>query len=221
MKHSNLTRYAAFAAAALVAAISGAGAQQGMQPERRVTTISDNATRNVVMEQLTLAKESGLPAGAMEPLIAKAMEGVAKKATSRSIRSAMDALQKRLRKANDLLAPSPTADELSAGADALYVGVPEKTLRQMRQAAPRRSIAVELGVLTELVARNVPAAKASKMILDLMARGATGAQLTAMNTAVQSDVAAGLTPEAALDRHGRGIISLLPPPAAFTGANHR
>jgi len=174
-----------------------------------------------VMEQLTVAKESGLPAGAMEPLMAKALEGVAKNASSKSIRAAMDALQRRLRKANDLLAPSPTVDELSAGADALYVGVPEKTLKQMRLAAPRRSIAVELGVLTELVARKVPPAKASKMILDLMARGATGAQLTALNTAVQSDVAAGLPPEAALDRHGRGILSLLPPPPAVSGANHR
>jgi hypothetical protein len=214
-------RLAACAATALVAALSAAGAQQSITSERRITTISDEATRSVVMEQLSLAKESGLPSGAMEPLVAKAMEGVAKKASSKSIRSAMDALQKRLRKANDLLAPSPTPEELSAGADALYVGVPEKTLRLMRLAAPRRSIAVELGVLTELVARSVPPAKASKMVLDLMARGATGAQLTAMNTAVQSDVAAGLTPEAALDRHGRGIMSLLPPPPAVTGANHR
>jgi len=79
----------------------------------------------------------------------------------------------------------------------------------------------ELGVLTELVARNVSPKKASKVILDLMARGATSAQLTAMNTAVQSDVAAGLTPEAALDRHGRGIMSLLPPPPAVSGANGR
>ncbi len=214
-------RLVACAATALLAALPGAGAQQGVQSERRITAISDDATRSVVIEQLSLAKESGLPAGAMEPLMAKAMEGVAKKASSKSIRSAMDALQKRLRRANDLLAPSPTAEELSAGADALYVGVPDKTLKLMRQTAPRRSIAVELGVLTELVARNVPAAKASKMVLDLMAHGATGAQLTAMNTAVQSDVAAGLTPEAALDRHGRGIMSLLPPPPAVTGANHR
>jgi hypothetical protein len=198
-------------------AIAGAGAQQ----ETRVTAIRDDATRNVVMEQLTRAKDSGLPAGAMEPLVAKALEGVAKNASSKSIRTAMDLLQKRLRKANELLAPSPSVDELSAGADALYVGVPDKTLKQMRQAAPRRSIAVELGVLTELVARKVPPAKASKMILDLMAHGATGAQLTAMNSAVQNDVAAGLPPEAALDRHGRGIMSLLPPPPAVSGGNVR
>jgi hypothetical protein len=207
--------------AAVIAAGFLVVARVGAQQEARVTAIRDDATRSVVMEQLTRAKDSGLPAGAMEPLMAKALEGVAKNASSKSIRTAMDLLQKRLRKANELLAPSPSVDELSAGADALYVGVPEKTLRQMRQAAPRRSIAVELGVLTELVARNVPAAKASRMVLDLMAHGATGAQLTAMNSAVQNDVAAGLTPEAALDRHGRGVMSLLPPPPAVSGGNVR
>jgi hypothetical protein len=209
------TNTIAAAAAVLLVALSGARA--GAQQER-VTAIRDDATRSVVMEQLSLARDRGLPA---EPLMAKALEGVAKNASSAKIRAAMDALQKRLRRANELLSPSPTVDELSAGADALLVGVPERTLKQMRQAAPRRSIAVELGVLTELVARNVPPAKASKMVLELMARGATSAQLTALNAAVQNDVAAGLTPEAALDRHGSGIMSLLPLPPAVSGANGR
>lgn len=210
------SRATAIAAAALLVALSAA--RSGAQQPERVTAIRDDATRAVVMEQLTLAKERGLPA---EPLVAKALEGVAKNANSARIRAAMGALQKRLRRANELLAPSPTVDELSAGADALSVGVSEKTLKMMRQAAPRRSIAVELGVLTELVARHVPESKASRMVLQLMARGATGAQFTALNTAVQSDVAAGLTPEAALDRHGSGIMSLLPLPPAVSGANGR
>ncbi|MFI5244876.1 MAG: hypothetical protein ACHQQR_06585 [Gemmatimonadales bacterium] len=210
------SRFAVFAAAILLAALSGARA--GAQQEARITSIRDDATRGVVIEQLGLARQRGIP---LEPLLSKALEGVAKQASSSTIRAAMDALQKRLRRANDLLAPSPTVDELSAGADALYVGVPDKTLKLMRQAAPQRSIAVELGVLTELVARQVPPKKASKVILDLMARGATGAQLTALNNAVQNDVAAGLTPEAALDRHGRGIMSLLPPPPAVSTLNGR
>ena len=201
-------------ATALLVMLGGAAA--GAQQDPRLASIRDDATRGVVLEQVSRAAARGLPT---EPLWSKAFEGVARKASASKIREAMDALQKRLRKANALLAPAPTVDELSAGADALYVGVPENTLRLMRQAAPRRSIAVELGVLTELVARHVSPKKASRMILDLMARGATGAQLTALNAAVQSDVAAGLTPEAALERHGRGVMSLLPPPpAVFNGS---
>jgi hypothetical protein len=217
MKNAFLSsRFAALSVAALLVALSSA--RGGAQQEARITSIRDATTRGVVIEQLGLAREHGVP---LEPLLVKALEGVAKQASSSAIRAAMDALQKRLRRANELLAPSPTLDELSAGADALYVGVPDKTLKLMRQAAPGRSIVVELGVVTELVARKVPAKKASQMILDLMARGATGAQLTALNNAVQNDVAAGLTPEAALDRHGRGIMSLLPPPPAVSTLNGR
>jgi len=212
MSSRSAARYAAALLAALVAVRAGA------QQESRLSLIRDDATRSVVNEQLGIARERGVP---LEPLLSKALEGVAKRASSATIRTAMEALQKRLRKAGDLLAPSVTVDELSAGADALYVGVPEKTLKLMRRAAPRRSIVVELGVLTELVARQVSPKKASQMILDLMARGATGAQLTALNNAVQSDVAAGLTPEAALERHGSGIMSLLPPPPAVSGSNVR
>jgi hypothetical protein len=209
------TRTAAAVAAALTLAFSGAGAQQ---QDPQLTQIRDEATRTVVMEQLSIARENGVP---REPLVSKALEGVAKNASSKTIRSAMAALQKRLTRAHDLLGPSATVDELSACADALYVDVPTKTIVLMHDAAPRRSIAVELGVLTELVARGVSPKKASQMILDLMARGATGAQLTALNAAVQSDVAAGLPPETALERHGRGILSLLPPPPPLSNANHR
>ncbi len=194
------------------------GARLGAQQETRLASIRDAATRGVVAEQLTMAKENGIPG---EPLLSKALEGIAKNASTKSIRAAMDALQKRLRRANDLLKPWISVDELSAGADALSVHVSERTLKLMRQAAPHRSIAVELGVLTELVARNVPVKKASQMVLDLMARGATSAQLTALNSAVQNDVVAGLTPEAALERHGQGTLSLLPPPPAVSGANGR
>jgi hypothetical protein len=212
-------RTAAVATAALLISFSArAGAQQGAQQDPQVSAIRDDATRSVVMEQLSIARDRGVP---REPLISKALEGVAKNATSSTIRSAMSALQKRLTRAHELLGTSATVDELSAGADALYVGVPDKTLKLMRTIAPRRSIAVELGVLTELVARHVSPKKASQMVLDLMARGATGAQLTALNAAVQSDVAAGLPPEAALERHGRGIMSLLPPPTPVFNGNPR
>jgi hypothetical protein len=209
----------AAAVAAAVVALSLAGASAGaQQQDPRLLGLRDDATRGVVMEQVSSAAAFGLPT---EPLWSKAFEGVARKASSSKIRAAMDALQKRLRRANALLAPSPTVEELSAGADALSVGVPENTLKLMRRAAPRKSIAVELGVLTELVARNVSPKRASEMILALMARGATGAQLIALNAAVQSDVAAGLTPEAALERHGRGVMSLLPPPPAVFNGNTR
>jgi len=202
------------AAAALVAiAASTARAQ-----DARLSLIRDDATRDVVKAQLASASARGLP---VDPFMSKALEGVAKKAPPKSIRAAMAALEKRMRSASDALGPLSTIDELAAGADALSVGVSDKTLKQMRTAAPGRTIAVELGVLTELVARGVPTKLATKTVLDLMAKGATGVQLTALGRDVQGDVAAGLRPDVALDLRGRNVLSLLPPPPTVSNVNVR
>jgi hypothetical protein len=184
-------------------------ARAAAQDYSRLSLIRDDVTRNVVRGLLGGAFSRGVPT---DPLMAKALEGVAKKASATMIRDAMNALEKRMRRAQDLLGKDASVDELAAGADALSVGVKEGTLKDMRRAAPRRSIALELGVLTELVARGVGPSKASDMVLKLMARNATGVQLTALSNDVQGDVAAGLNPEVALTLRGKGIMSLLPPP---------
>jgi hypothetical protein len=71
-----------------------------------------------------------------------------------------------------------------------------------------------LDVMTELVARGVPAKHALEQITNLMTRGATPAQIASLGASVQADVAAGLTPDAALEVRARGVMSLLPSPAA-------
>ena len=214
MNNLKLTAVIGLIVALVAIAAPAAGAQ-----DARLTLIRDDVTRDAVRQQL--GNVLSLGARFTEPLMSKALEGVAKKASTKSIRKAMDALEGRLRKANELLAPSPTVDELAAGADALAVQVPGKTLKQMRAIAPNRSIAMELGVLTQLMAKGVPAKLASKTVLDLMARQATGTQLTALSNAVQSDVEAGLAPDVALDLRGRGIMSLLPPPTNVQLLNPR
>ncbi|MBI1808852.1 MAG: hypothetical protein HYR75_03065 [Gemmatimonadetes bacterium] len=204
---------AAYVAAAMLVLAASASAQ-----DARLSLIRDDATRDAVRAQLRSATSRGLPA---DPFMSKALEGVAKKASTKSIRAAMAALEKRMRAAHAALAPSSDVDELAAGADALSVGVPEKALKQLRATAPGRSISVELGVLTELVARGVPVKQATKAVLDLMARGATGVQLTALGRDVQGDVAAGLKPDVALDLRGRNVLSLLPPPPTVSNVNVR
>ena len=96
--------------------------------------------------------------------------------------------------------------------------MPEGTIRDMKRIVPQRAITVELGVLTELVARGVTPKRAAVMVRELMARGATGAQLTELNAAVQQDVALGVKPVAALELRSRGVMSLLPPPASVLSA---
>ena len=199
--------------ASLVAA-SAAGAQAA-----RLDASADLGLRRAVEREIVAARTIGLPEGL---LIAKANEGIAKRATPKRITDAVAALGKRLQVARDQLAPNPSEDEIAAGADALYVGVPTPILKKMRAAWPGRSLALPLGVLTELVAKGLPAARAAQVVTDLMARGASNVQLYTLAQSVQGDVAAGWAPEAALDLRARGVMSLLPPaPAASAFTNPR
>ena len=199
---------------ATLAADSAARAQAA-----RLDASADLGLRRAVERELVAARAVGLPEGL---LIAKANEGIAKRATPKRITDAVAALGKRLQVARDQLAPSPSEDEIAAGADALYVGVPAPILKKMRAAWPNRSLALPLGVLTELVAKGLPANRAAQVVTDLMARGASNVQLYALAQSVQGDVAAGWAPEAALDLRARGVMSLLPPaPAASAFTNPR
>ncbi len=177
-----------------------------------VLAIADARTREAVTREIDRAASRGLPVRA---LVAKAQEGVTKQAAGERIRAAVTSLARRLEQARDLLAPSPSDAEMIAGADALAVGVPAPMLRQIRSAYPAgQSVAMPLDVLTELVARGVPASNALEQITQLMRRGATPTHIAGVGASVQSDVAAGLTPDAALEVRARGVMSLLPSPAA-------
>lgn len=205
------------AAACAVAAFAagGVGAQGGKALDAQLLAIHDDATRNAVRAYLEAAQARGTPT---EPLVARALQGVVFKADRKTIERAMARLEKNLARSRDLLGAQATRDEVSAGADALSNGVPEKSVVELRQAARHRPITVELGVLTELVAKGVPPKQAAEQVRALMARGATGTQLTELNAAVQQDVALGVSPIAALELRGRSVMSLLPPPISATAA---
>lgn len=203
----------------LISLVSLATASVGRAQVARLDASADAGLRRAVERELVVARAIGLPEGL---LIAKANEGIAKRATPKRITDAVAALGKRLQVAREQLAPNPSEDEIAAGADALYVGVPARTLKKMRAAWPDRSLALPLGVLTELVAKGLPAERAAQVVTDLMTRGASNVQLYALAQSVQGDVAAGWAPEAALDLRARGVMSLLPPaPAASAFANPR
>jgi hypothetical protein len=174
--------------------------------------IADAKARQAVEREIAQAAAKGLPT---QPLISKAMEGVTKQAAGEPIRAAVASLAKRLEQARILLAPSPSVAEITSGADALALGIPGSMLKQVRAAWPAsQSVAMPLDVLTELVARGIPPKHALVQITSLMAKGATPSQIAAFGSSVQADVAAGLPPDAALDVRARGVMSLLPSPAA-------
>jgi hypothetical protein len=192
-----------FSAIVALVAVAQVAAAQGTPS----LAIADDRARAAVEREIAQAADRGLPT---RPLIAKAQEGVTKRAPGEAIRVAVARQARRLEQARDLLAPSTSEAELVAGADALAVGVAPAMLRQVRAAYPAgQSVAMPLDVLTELVARGVPPKHALEQITILMRRGATSAQIASLGAAVQADIATGLTPDAALEVRARGVMSLL------------
>jgi hypothetical protein len=206
--HRRVITLVALALAGVSAAPAPLVAQQGPV----VLPIADAKARTAVEREIARAASRGLP---VQPLIAKAMEGVTKQASGERIQAAVASQAKRLEQARTLLAPSTSVAELTSGAEALAVGVPGAMLKQVRASWPvERSVVMPLDVLTELVARGIPAKHALEQITALMLRGATPTQIASLGQSVQADVAAGLAPDAALEVRARGVMSLLPSPAA-------
>lgn len=175
----------------------------------------DSDTRDAVLRTLDSARTRGLPT---DPLVDKALEGATKKAAGPRIQAAVSMLLLRLEAARDALAPNPTSRDIAAGADALAYGATREALKAMRAIRPNGSVAVPLGVLTQLVASGVPVARATRVVSDLLRRGARDEQLIALNDDVRSYVAAGASPEVALDVRTRGLNAVLPPSGGTTGA---
>ena len=163
------------------------------------------------MRTLDSAQTRGLP---IEPLVDKALEGATKHAAGARIEAAVSMLMQRLEAARDALAPNPGPRDIAAGADALAYGATREALTTMRAIRPNESVAVPLGVLTQLVASGVPVARATRVVADLLRRGARDEQLIALNNDVRSFVASGASPQAALDVRTRGLNAVLPPGGA-------
>ena len=176
-------------------------------PASRLDGRLDDATEAVVLRLVDSARTRGLP---VDPIVDKALEGATKRAPSARIQAAVNSLLARLEVARDALAPSPLPRDIAAGADALAYGATREALHTMRAIRPNESVAVPLGVLTQLVASGIPIARATRVVADLLRRGARDEQLIALNDDVRSYVAAGATPEVALDVRMRGLNAVLP-----------
>jgi hypothetical protein len=138
------------------------------------------------------ANTRGLPAG---PLLAKVREGRLKRAGTPRIRSALSALVTRLDSARAALGPSASIEELVAGADALAAGADATAVRAVRAASLGQPASAPLGALAQLVASGVPAPRAVTMVVELLRKRASPAQVLAFGNLVESDVVSGLPAE--------------------------
>ena len=175
----------------------------------------DSATAAAIGPIIARARAANIPTA---PLYAKAREGQVQHAPVQRIEAAVRSLATRMEAANAALAPNPSDQELSAAADAIKAGVPAETLRAMRKAGGDGSLAVPLGVLTQLIVRGVPVEKAAVQIVDLLQHGAVPNNFIALDESVRRDILAGRRPDESLDLRLKGIMSNLPQPATADGA---
>src|SRR5262245_52422556 len=134
------------AAAASVArqANAQAAVQQAADPTARLAERLDAETHASVMKVVESAREQQLP---VEPIVSKALLGATFRQPSAVITQSVNVVLQRLVASRDALAPEPTAGDIRAGAEAIALGVPSKTIRDLHSKFPGRSMVVRVAVV--------------------------------------------------------------------------
>ncbi len=186
-------------AAAMLFIASAASAQRA--PISRLNTALDAPTRTAVLAIIDSARVEGLPSYV---LVNKALEGAGKRATGPRIVAAVHSLAGELRRSRDALGRASSDAEITAGAHAIHAGVTGAELTRLRRVAVGRQLTTPIMVLTDLVARGVPAATASSAVASLERAGLRDADFTAYQRSVRQDIDRGADPSAATTTRARG-----------------
>jgi hypothetical protein len=141
------------------------------------------------------AAARGLP---VEPLIQKAIEGGAKGAPADRVIRAVRLLVARLDEARSALReagiPSPSAEALEGGADALNAGLSARQVRDLgRVSRPQYDPALTLSVAASLAALGVPAERGLRLVTHIIQAGRGPNDLLDLPSEVQVGMARGAT----------------------------
>ena len=117
----------------------------------------DSVTAYALRSLLDSAAERGLPTA---PLINRALEGAARKAGGPKILLVVRQYVVALESAREMLGTESSVAELEAGASALRAGIDARMLTAIRASRAVGAAVTPLVVMTDIVARGVPAATA-------------------------------------------------------------
>ena len=173
---------------------------------------ADRETRAALVKIVGEASARGLPADHIVARVQFAL-GVVHAPAARVLETAR-AVADRLETARGAIANDTLPGDIVAGEEALSFKIPKGILTRIHRAAPGASIAVPIGVLTQLVASEVPPERAGDIVTELMRRGATMQQLVALGNDVNSDVQRGAKGRESADIRFHGLNPLLSPNAA-------
>lgn len=206
MKWPARLAWVAFGTCCVALTISRVGSGQS-DGDARLARL-DSATRVAIVALVDSARRLRLPT---EPLVDKALEGEKKGADGNRIVTAVRGLSAELRSARGSLGPGASADEITAGANALHAGIPMRDLAQLRAAAQhagRARVTLPLTVATDLIARGVPAATASEVVLSLARAGLRDSELALFQRNVRLDIEHGADAATAAQTRAHGAAML-------------
>ncbi len=179
----------------------------------------DPQTRYAVEILLDSARAAGLPYGLLE---SKALEGITKRASGREILTAVRRVHRTLIESRSALGPTATADELTAGANALRAGISTSELSRIAASRGNKSsLTVPLIVLSDLVRRGVARDTASLTINQLIQNGAADDDFLGLRHNVERDIVSGTDPGVALLSRARQLPTRGPPNAGPPNAGVR
>ncbi|UCG88665.1 MAG: hypothetical protein JSW71_09050 [Gemmatimonadota bacterium] len=184
----------ALALLGLATALNVTLAPSGSAQEPRLESRVPEPTRSEINAILDSAGAAGLPT---EPLVDRALEGVAKGADPDRILAAVRRLSGELRLAYDALGPRSSAAEIISGASAIRAGARSEDLAYLRELRADQPLTVAAATLADLVAVGVPADTAIAAVIAL-AEEADDAHYVAFRRNVERDIALGASPVAAL-----------------------
>jgi hypothetical protein len=174
--------------------------------DSRLAARLDPRTRSAVAAIIDSARLASLP---VEPLVDKALEGAAKRATSQQIVSAVRTFAGQLLEARRVLGDRSTDPELLGGAQAIRAGIPVQELERLRKARPGVQIATALTVASDLVAREVPVDTAVVVVTKLVRSSASDEQLLAVRSDIEADIQNGKPPALAASTRGHALEQTL------------
>lgn len=200
------------AIALMTLAITSAASAQ----EARLVGRLPDATRAQVDAILNTARTAGLPT---EPLVDRALEGAAKRASGEAIVGAVNRLLGELRTARLAFGEQAHPAELTAAASALRAGATRADLVRLKQLRPNQPLTVPAGVLADLVAAGVATETGISAVLAL-ASNAGDADYIAFRRNVERDIAQGASPAASVGVRLRAVAEMAtdaPPTTAVGG----
>ena len=202
---------------ALVLAL-GTGSVSAQGPvESRLASRLDARTRSSVEAIIDSARAASLP---VEPLIDKALEGAAKRASGQQIINAVRAFAGQLSEAKRALGTPSTDLELLGGAQAIRAGIPIQQIERLRRARSGAQIATALTVASDLVSREVPVDTAVAVVAGLVQASATDDQLLLVRSDIEADIQNGKPPAVAASTRGQALEQTLAQSTPPNGASN-